>query len=319
MSWYPDSERQGEIQFIFMKSWPYRTRMFVIILLMVLGISIELALNYWAGLVVLFAGTVLGMIRGYHAKPKMKRGETWNRVTPDEFRKIRLKEKQLKSWDRDAFDITNGLGCGIFLLALLIFSVITRVAVRAVSFRLILAAWLNVAVVILPHWFTGVRTYLKKDKLILKIKLLETVMKQLEPDSRMQVHPMLAVMKTQDDKQVPDDARLMIRLIDAPEAFMGIQIQISINTVQGTDYPYLYCVLLAKQEAGFFRKKQSLVSPSPKIVLSESQSPGVDVLVVRQKTTKNSGYHTSEKAAMHVIESAIQLAEDFLKNRASAI
>jgi hypothetical protein len=314
MPWYPDSARQGEIQFVFMKSWPYRTRMTVIILIMILGITIQLVLNYWAGLIMLLAGTLLGIIKGYHVKSKMQGGETWSRVTPDEFKKILQKEKQLKSWDRDAFDITNGLGCGILFLTVLIFVGLTILIARSVSIRLAMAVWLNGAVILLPHWLTGVRTYLKKDKLIIKIKLLQAVMKQLESDSRIQVHPMLSVKKTRDEKKVPDDARLMIRLIDAPDSFMGIQIQIAINTVQGTHYPYLYGVLLAKQEAHFFKKKHSLISPSSKIVLSESQNSGVDVLVVRQKTTKNSGYHTSEKAAMHVIECAIRMAEEFLKN-----
>jgi hypothetical protein len=313
MPWYPDSTRQGEIQFVFMKSWPYRTRMTVIILIMILGITIQLAINFWAGLIILLSGTLLGIIKGYHVKPKTLGGETWNRVTPDEFRKILQKDKQLKSWDRDAFDITNQLGCGMLFLTILFFIVLTVFVARGDWVRLAKAIWLNGAVILLPHWLTGVRSYLKKDKLIIKIRLLKAVMKLLESDSRIQVHPMLAVKKTQDEKQVPDDARLMIRLIDAPESFMGIQIQIAINTVQGTHYPYLYGVLLAKEEAHFFKAQHSLISPSNKIVLSESQSPGVDVLVVRQKTTKNSGYHTNEKAAMHVIECAIRMAEEFLK------
>ncbi|MFC1569987.1 hypothetical protein ACFL4L_07110, partial [bacterium] len=237
MSWYPTPEQQGEIQFVFVKSLSYQKRMAIVIILMIAGIVIQFLANFWAGLILLFSGTLLGVIKGYHAKPEIQGKETWNRVTPDEFHKVKLKEKQLKSWDRDAFDITNKLGCSILFLFILIFLILFVLVTEWVSFKLAIYVIINAAVVFLPHWFTGVRTYLKRDKLILKIQLLNTIMKRLESKSEIQVHPMMSVRKTKKDKQVPNDVRLMIRLIHAPEDFMGIQVQIAINTVQGSDYP----------------------------------------------------------------------------------
>jgi len=317
MSLYPDPEQRGEIQFVFMKTWPYKVRMAIICIILFFGILVQLFINYWAGLIFLFSGTLLGMIKGYHTRPKMKRGETWNRVTPDEFKKVVAKEKQLKSWDRDFFDITNNMGCFVLFLMIIFFFFIFGVIGKKISFRLATYVCINGAVVLVPHWFTGVRTYLKRDKLILKIQLLQTIIKHLETNSEIQVHPMLSIQKTKKDKQVPKDARLMIRLIQAPEDFLGIQVQVAINTVQGTKYPYLYCVLLAKEKAKLFAQKRSLASPSPKIVLSQSQSEDVDVLVVRQKTSKNSGYHTKDKAAVHVVETALVLAREVLGVKAA--
>ncbi|MBN2104829.1 hypothetical protein JW835_12380 [bacterium] len=317
MSWYPDPEQRGDIQFVFMKSWPYNIRMAVIMIIMFFGILVQLFVNFWAGLVFLFSGTLLGIIRGYHSKPVIKRGETWNRVTPDELKKVIEKEKQLKSWDRDAFDITNKTGCLIFFLLIIAFIFLFGMIGRWISFKLAVYVCINAVVVIAPHWFTGVRTYLKQDTLILKIHLLQAIMKVLEANSEIQVHPMLSVQKTKKNRQVPKDARLMIRMIQAPEDFLGIQVQVAINTVQGTKYPYLYCVLLAQEKAGLLNQKRSIISPSPKVVLSQSHSEGVDVLVVRQKTSKNSGYHTNDKAAIHVVDSALNLARDLLGGKAS--
>lgn len=317
MSLFPAPEQQGKIQFILMKSWSYRKRMTVIVLLMVMGIVIEFLINFWAGLGLLFAGTLLGMIKGYHAKPSLRRKETWNRVTPDEFRKVKLKEKQLKAWDRDAFDITNPLGCSVLFLFVLMFGVIFSLVTEWISLKLAGYVLINAAVLFVPHWFSGVRTYLKRDRLILKIELLEKMMKHLESHSEIQVHPMMSVRKTKKEKQVPNDVRMMIRLIGAEDAFMGIQVQIAVNNVQGSDYPYLYCVLLAREEAGLFDGRTSLVSPSKKVVLSSSKSEGVDVLVVRQKTTRKSGYHTNEEAALHVIETAMTIAKELLGQKQS--
>ncbi|MBN1782156.1 hypothetical protein JW948_13570 [bacterium] len=310
MSWFPAPELQGDIHFVLMKSMPYRLRMFAIVVVMLLGVALEMMVNYWLGLAVLFFGTLMGMIRGYRAKPKMKRGETWSRVTPDEFKKIKEKEKQLKKWDRDAFDITNGLGCLVLFLSILGFCLLFYVTFRLFDNRIAGYVMLNGAVVLFPHWITGVRTYLKKDSLILKIRHLEHIMKALSANSEVQVQPMLSVEKTQDGKDIPKDARLMIRLLNAPEGFMGIQVQISINNVQGTDYPYLYCVLLARSENRIFDTATTR-SPSRKVVVERSSSEGTDIVVVRQKTTKNSGYHTTKPASLFVVAAALGLAREY--------
>lgn len=311
MPLFPRPELQGEIQFICMKSWPYRFRMTMIILLMITGLAVQLLANYWIGLLFLCAGSLLGLIRGYRAKPQLTGSEIWSRVTPDEFAKIKSKAKQLKAWDRDAFDITNKFGCTLFFIILLAFFISFGIIAGIFSSHVAVYISINGFVVLFPHWVTGVRTYLNQDRLIIKIKLLEYLMKQLAGDTSLQVQPMLSVQKTKDEKQVPKDVRLMLRLVNAPEAFMGIQVQIAINTVQGTDYPYLYCVLLADQKSGLFDKR-SIVSPSRKIVIEDSKSADVQVLVVRQKTTQKSGYHTSQSDSLYVVSSAIQIAKELI-------
>jgi hypothetical protein len=308
MSLYPAPELRGEIQFVFMKSWPYTLRMAVIILCFIAGLVIQFTVNFWLGLGLLLAGTLIGFIRGYHPKPKTGKEETWNRVTPDEFKKVVSKEKQLQVWDRDAFDITNKLGCSVLLIMMVIFAVLSFVVSAVLHMgSLVKYILLDSLVVLMPHWITGIRTYLKKDQLILKIGLLEFIMKQLTSDSTLQVHPMLSVQKTGDGKQVPKDVRLMIRFLNAPEDFLGIQVQISVNTVQGSDYPYLYCVLLGRERAGLLDKSLPQTEPSPNIQIERSKSEDVEVLVIRQKTTRTSGYHTDKNAAWQVMFFALKL------------
>ena len=49
----------------------------------------------------------------------------------------------------------------------------------------------------------------------------------------------------------PVDARLMARPArEDASGFLGVQVQVAMNSVKGTDYPYLYAVVLGK---GAFR------------------------------------------------------------------
>jgi len=86
--------------------------------------------------------------------------------------------------------------------------------------------------------------------------------------------------------------------------------------VQGTSYPYLYCVLIAQSKAGLFRKHKKLIDTfkDPHVVIQATYSSEVDVLVIRQKTTRTSGYHTKIYAAHELVKKAIDLTRAIFKN-----
>ncbi|MBU4305282.1 MAG: hypothetical protein KJ893_06660 [Candidatus Omnitrophica bacterium] len=314
MKLLPEPQRRADIHFFVLKHLPYLVRLQIIAACFICGLVIQLFINFWAGLVFLALGTVLSLIKGYAATPKLSSAEEWKQVTPDEYDKIRRKEKQLRAWDRDAFDITNPLGVFVFatvaFFVLIVWIVLEmRGAGRAAAYW----KW-DAAIIFIPHWLTGVRSYLTRDKLIVKINFLENISKMLAKPSDIQVLPMLSTRLAKEGGRVPVDARLMIRFLNAPDYFLGMQIQISINTVQGTDYPYLYCVLIAKKEADFFNAKASLLNNPPKNILFErTKSEGVDVLVIRQRTTQTSGYHTPLPTAHYVVATALQAAHSLLE------
>jgi hypothetical protein len=111
----------------------------------------------------------------------------------------------------------------------------------------------------------------------------------------------------------------MVRFIGAPNWWIGLQIQICINTVQGSDFPYLYCVLLAKPEANLHLMFHQLsVLPQPKLTVEPSSQADVDVIVVRQTTTKKAGYHTKPQDAQRVVAAALDIAQGILSPRPNA-
>ena len=333
MSILPPREKDGEIKFFLAKSLPYRMRMLLVFSALAGGLGLQLTAGFWFGYPLLVLGLLLGMNSGYDAAPKRTGTETWERVTPDEYAKIELRAEELKSWDDDFFDGTSGAGLA---------GLATAVVVCVIAYGLAAAAWnfpdaywvyfaLDAAVLILPLWFIGTRDYLRKAKLIIKIGLLKNIMEALNDPSDAQVQPMLALQTTEAGGKEPEDARLMIKLVGAPKEFYGIQAQLSINSVQGKDYPYLYCVLIAKSGSGLLNGWEAFTAQPERGFLEnlvssllsrgaggklvyEPSSPGeVDIIVVRQETTRTGGYFTPPAAARAVVRGSMDLARQLLK------
>lgn len=328
MPLFPPPEKRGEIAFVFAKSMPYGPRMAVVAAALLCGLAVQLLFSFWPGLLLLALASALGMVSGYDSKPETGKEVKWERVTPDEYRKIIEKAEALKKWDSDAFDISNSSGTVVFFLTVLAcvigyFSLLSKVELPE-GFWKYLA--IDAAVLLLPLWLTGIREYLTKDRLIIKINLLQQMLRLLEAPSDVQVFPTLGLHYAAGGKHVPDDARLLLKLLNAPEEFMGLQVQVSINSVKGTDFPYLYCVLIAKKGSGFLNGYEKFktepeepsgfmrfitipgLSSSYGPVYELSPSPEVDVLVIRQRADRNGGYSTSPEQAWKVISAALHTA-----------
>jgi hypothetical protein len=65
-------------------------------------------------------------------------------------------------------------------------------------------------------------------------------------------------------------------------------------------------VAVAKPEMGLLEKPVPI--PPRKIVIEPKHQGEMDVLVIRQETTKNSGYHTKDKAASYIFAYALEVA-----------
>ncbi len=334
MNILPPPQKDGEIKFFFARSLPYRPRMLLVALLLAAGLGLQLTMGFWPGLALLAAGMLLGVNSGYDAAPRITGEETWEKVTPDEYAKVRLKADQLKAWDEDLFDGTNPAGIFGFAGAGLLCAG-AYVAADSI-FNFPFGYWvffgLDAAVVLMPLWFIGTREYLRKDRLIIKIGMLEKVLAALSDPSDVQVQPMLSLDATKDGGKEPEDARLMVKLIGAPEDFYGLQVQLSINGVQGKDYPYLYCVLIAKAGSKLLEGWESFAYQPETSFFSSllgkgltgldyepSRSGEVDIIVVRQHTTQTSGYFTPPDTALSVVDYSLKLARALVAKAAPGV
>lgn len=160
---------------------------------------------------------------------------------------------------------------------------------------------------LLPLWFNGMRTTWNPSELFLKGQALltATLIAQESARGRFEVVPMLALCEGPRGKY-PVDARMMLRpKDDADGDFIGIQVQVAINSVQGRDYPYLYCVILVK--------KRELV-PEPKetghdMVFEPGSGDGAHYLVIRNYADNAGGWHTTPVMIRPIVTMALHLSK----------
>ncbi len=308
----PDPRERDAIQFFVLKRLPYPVRMTLVAVLLGLAFLLQLFVSAWPGWILMVLALVVGAHRGIQAVPTLKGEETWAQVTPDEYAKILAREKAWQRWDRDGFDLSNGLGIGVLVLfgGLSLAALAAMAALGAEGYLHIFIV--NAVILVAPLWLIGIRTHMKRDELVIKIRLLEKVLEALVPVTVVQCLPMLATREAKEGGRVPSDARIMIRLVDAPEWFMGVQVQICLNNVQGTSYPYLYAVVLLKPEARRLDRAAQLAASTGaravKVTVEPKPGGEVDVLVIRQKTSRTSGYHTGVPAALGIVQLAVNVA-----------
>ena len=317
----PAVERRGEIQFYLAKSLPYAARLIVSFSLMLCGMVLQLAgsgrnasLFIATGAACLFTGVLLLLAKGYQNVVRTYGAAEWRPAGDKEVERIRLLHAKQRKWDQDFFDITCATGIVAFILVAAAVGAAVRLA-AAVSEPFAYLVAIDAALLLTPFWLTGVRFVLKNDKLIVKLRTLINVKNAYEqaggPGFDKFVWQLQVAKAKGGEGEVPRDVKAVLVPAGAPESFLGLQMQVCINSVQGNDYPYFYCVLVAKPELGLLQRP--LPFPPKKIVVEPERQGEVDVLVIRQTTTKNSGYHTKDKAAANIFLYALELARQVVR------
>ncbi|HUU59452.1 MAG TPA: hypothetical protein VMZ50_07915, partial [Phycisphaerae bacterium] len=309
-------------QFVLARSLPYDRRLLIVLGLLVLGFAAQMLLStppsvaplgLILGAALLLAATLLTIVRGFSNIPEGLRGQReWRGATREQLHSVLRIARKSKRWDQSAVDITCATG---------IVSLIGVVAaVAAVAYLLwrsdeewLARAWvLDAAVLLLPHWVTGVRRVLTNDPLTLKVRNLLVILDtwQARAGEGEVMTPQMEV-RSGEKGEMPTDAKLVLRWERLGDAFLGLQVQVVLNRVQGSDYPYLYCVLVARPEMNMLEKLAP--RPSANIVVEGKRDGEVDILVIRNRTTKTSGYHTPPAVGLAIFHYAWALGRELLE------
>lgn len=317
-----DDRQRSDLKFKVLPGLPYTTRLVVVVGLWVSGLVVQGAGGIWPGAILIFAGTILALIRGYSNEPKVRPrsgGKRWENATLDQFRRIGEIDEEARRWDRKALiDATNVWGFLVFLLLLVAVGGVGLLVLETTSgdARLSTIFLVDAAALFLPFWLTGLRRLYQRTELMIRVRALETIVDHIEKSKArgLMPAPMLELQKTERG-DLPLDVKLMVRFEDAPDDFMGVQVQVSLNDVQGTKYPYLYCVILAKPGFHLHRWDTKVDGGRPKILTERNRTEEVELIVVRQKTTRKSGYHTKPAAQRRVFDAAVAIARRNLPSR----
>ncbi len=311
----PEPRRRGEIHFWVAKSMPYRARLLTAFICLAAGFALQLALsNVLIGAAFLLAASLLTLVKGYTNLPGDLKGKRqWRTGEKDQLLKILDVARRARAWDQSVVDITCGRGlAALLLIAIPVIGLSYSLYSHGYNDWLASVLVLDAAALLLPHWVTGVRKILTNAPLTVKVENLLRVYQLWEkartPDEAMATQ---IEVQTAEKGEIPVDAKLILRLPALGDAFLGVQIQVVLNNVQGKDYPYFYCVLVARSEL----KMRTRLSPRPPsgIVTEWQQDDGMDILVIRQATSRTSGYHTDSAAIARIFQFAQAQARALLR------
>jgi len=309
---FPPPERRDSVRFHFAKNLPYNVRIHLTLFLLVVGFILQLYfVNPIYGIPFLLTGIGLVLVKGYDSRVRMKGfnlDPNWKTVSIEKIQEIEQLRKRNKKWDSDALDVSNPLGLFSFFLfggLALLASVILGELAKDMRVTIILAV--DIAVIMVPLWFSGMRFILKQPNLIVKVKIILRLSEAFESIKQKgeEFRPAIMLSRDKNDKTIPVDARFSVAFPDYLEEFYGLQAQINLNVVQGTSYPYFYCVLASKPGFGMSRYKQE-IRLSRKIICEYQEDSRAEVLVIRQYTTKKSGYHTKDRQCAEILRVALE-------------
>lgn len=308
---FPPPENQDIIRFHLFKKLPYTARMVLYLSLLAAGFVTQIIiLRVYPGAILLCLAVLLTLVRGYKSKidtTGLQANSNWAKVNMEKLHEVDEFNVKLAKWDKDGLDISNGIGFLFFVLAgfgLLFASVILNILDVPGSVRRIFI--MDAIILILPIWFNGLRQISKQDLLCMKTRLvrnMEQFFQTIRKDSE-QFNPALLLTQDKTGKSIPTDCRFTVSIDGMPTDLYGIQAQINLNDVQGTFYPYFYCVIAAKR--GFGLAKFAQMVPVPKnIIINHEVDAEAEVIVIRQYTTKTSGYHTKINSCKSILERAL--------------
>ena len=287
-----------------------RLRTIVSVLLIGVGFLLQIATrNILVGLPLIIACLILNLLKGISVKRVKARKLMWQEVTPSKIDQVIEQCKRIKKFR------SKGAGCLIAVIFFLIFGFSFGVPFVALLVHLpfaFFATMVNAIILFGGLAFSGRKSAWMPAALDIKAGIVKRLLGSslIKSDPNLQAIPYLEIGETKDGS-FPNDTRLMIRFKDGPNDFIGLQGQVSINSVKGRPYPYFYIVLIAKHSFNLLKKfgKRSF----EKLVVERKKTGEVDVVVIRQRTTKTSGYHTNVKVQDYTLETGLKVTKSLLE------
>lgn len=316
---FPPPEKQDSVKFLVLKNLSYSSRMVIYLLLITFSFLIQyVMMSAWPGAIFLICATVLNLVRGYDSRVRLKAFEidrNWTGVDMARIHEIEKLDDRMTKWDRDVLDISNALGMFMFALVaggLFLSSMILSGIPEYYGVGMIIIT--DAVILLLPLWFNGIKRVLKQNNLRVKIDIIKRVEEYFRTikNEGEDFKPALMLARDKTGKSVPKDTRFTISFDGMPSDFYGIQAQININLVQGTSYPYFYCVIPAKVGFGL-REYISKIPRNKSVVIEFQQDAKAEVIVIRQYTTQTSGYHTKINACKYILAVAVNAARIILE------
>ena len=303
----PDKQDRGVVVFLVLPSLTYGVRMWLAFALIVAGIGMQLlAQEFLVSVVLVAVGNLLLLVKGYDNRVDFGAFDPeahWERVEREKLSELKTLDAKIKRWDRTTLEVSNPLGLVVFLLVV---AGLAALVVTGTGVVRILA--IDAAVLLVPHWLTGIRKALRTPGLLVRIEAIESVLERAA--RRLKDHRVTVLMLlTGSEAKLPEDVKFKVDIEGQHPDFLGLYGQVVLNDVQGTSYPYFYVVLVAKDGFGL-RDAYQQFQPDEDITKEFKREDQVEVMVIRQYTTDKSGYHTKPLIANGIFYAGLNVAEE---------
>lgn len=308
-------ERDYDIAFLFLPKMPYGKRLLLVGACVIAGVFFqmtEIPLLFYVGTAFVFIGALGMLARHIVNEPAVSGKREWETVTLDRWERVLELDRESRRWSRAFLSTSTGLGIVaglggialIYLLGLFVLS-LTRI-------RIFMIAWyLDAYMLFAALWLSGGVFAWRPTKLLLIVKTLlpwaEPLKQAVGPDAV--VGPMLEIKRSAEG-ELPTGARYFVRWPDSKSGLMGLQIQLSLNAVQGRHYPYLYAVIVAEKGFGLQDNPLFIEARKSDDTVSFEDEPDVEVAVIRQRTSAGTGYHTKPNDQLRIIQKAARIARE---------
>lgn len=289
-----------------------RRRLLLAGVLILAGLGIQVAtLAAFLGAVPVLLGNLLLLIKGVSnldTKGLQFIPGDWEPIDENAVDEIIVRDRAMTRWDTNPWEVTNALG--FLVLAIVVgASVFLYLNGKDTESPFLSILAVDAMVLFIPHWLTGTRSIHREQRFVQKAKLIREIVSSrasMLADLELKYLAQFAASEI----KLPKDLKIKIMPREAPSHFLGLYGQVSLNSVQGTDYPYFYVVLVARKGNGMRELANGFVMAG---LAGELAAPkDVEVLVIRQTTTKTSGYHTKPHVAAQILSVGIRQMREFL-------
>jgi hypothetical protein len=267
------------------------------------------------GLALLLAGHLPLWVRTQTTAPggaTPQHEDVWAPVEDGWLERVEELEKRGERWDSTPWDVSNAVGC-LALVALLMAVAIVSFFLGTVAGRdALVRVAVGAALLFVPLWLNGMRTTWNPSELRKKGQALAVARATIGESAGkdFDLVPLLALREGRRG-HYPVDARLMARPArEDASGFLGVQVQVAMNNVQGTDYPYLYAVILGKDAFRFPPGPERARAAGLDLVFEDGRSEGVRYRVVRQHADRSGGWHTEPEHVRGIVATAIEKARE---------
>jgi hypothetical protein len=167
----------------------------------------------------------------------------------------------------------------------------------------------NIVALLLPQWISGIRRITTTPKLVTKMKLMKYIFERTmegAKDFKLQFYMLL----TGKEGKIPSDVKFSVKFNDQPKEFLGLYGQSTVNEVQGKSYTYFYVVAVTNNShdlEDLFKKFNT------RHYQEYDRKKDIQILIIRQYTTKDSGFYTGPDTCHELMQDGIRLSREILK------